>query len=236
VTDKTISGASFSTRGIMLLGYQRTRHISAAARDAWEAGDPSVLQAEAEARREAIFQAVLDEVASDYAPIRTALAALEKRPASVIDIGCGQALNDALLVQDFAPRLTLVDIEETFAQYHSWNAHGSGYASLAEAEAFLRENGATDVRVINPRHDSEAIETLEADLVTSLLSCGFHYPVGEYLDLLLRTISAGGAVILDIRRRYLAAPDAALEALLSASQQIALETSEPKAHRLMFTA
>ena len=229
-----ISDASISTRGMMLIGYQRTKHVSAAARKAGEEGNAAPLLAEVALRREAIFRATLEEVFAEYLPLRTALAEMGRRPQSVIDVGCGQALNDALLVKDFDCAVTLVDIEETPNQYHNWNDSGSGYASLADAEAFLRGNGAREVTAINPRKTPERMEGLRADLVTSLISCGFHYPIGDYLELFLRTVAEGGLVMLDIRRRYLSAPDAALRQLLAASRQTPLESREHKAHRLIF--
>lgn len=229
-----ISDAAISTRGMMLIGYQRTKTISATARKAWEEGDAAPFLAEVAQRRNEIFKAAMDEVYAEYLPLRAALATMGRRPQSVIDIGCGQALNDALLVKDFDCEVTLVDIEETPNQYHNWSDSGSGYASLAEAEAFLRGNGARAVTTINPRKTPERMEGLRADLVTSLISCGFHYPIGEYLELFLRTVAEGGLVMLDIRRRYLSAPDAALKQLLEASRQTRIESQEHKARRLIF--
>ncbi|MBZ4022133.1 hypothetical protein CKO11_06630 [Rhodobacter sp. TJ_12] len=230
-----ISGASLSTRGMMLMGYQRTKQVSPAARKAWEAGQPETLEAEVIARRDEIFTGTLQEVYDDYVPLRAALADMGRSPKTVIDIGCGQALNDALLVKDFGCAVTLVDIEETPSQYHNWNASGSGYASLAEAEAFLKANGAQQVTSINPLKSPEKMTALaSADLVTSLISCGFHYPIGDYVDLFLNTVNAGGLVVLDIRRRYHRNPDAALQKLLFESKQKMIESTEHKAHRLIF--
>lgn len=38
------------------------------------------------------------------------------------------------------------------------------------------------------------------DLVISLASCGFHYPVATYGKFFSKQISKGGAVVLDIRK------------------------------------
>ncbi|MEZ5686306.1 MAG: hypothetical protein R3D78_10640 [Paracoccaceae bacterium] len=231
-----ISGETISTRAMMLIGYQRTRHISTTARETWEAGDPVPLEREVSARRDDIFRATLAEVWAEYLPLRKVLADLGRHPASVIDIGCGQALNDAFLVKDFDCAVTLVDIEETAEQYHFWQDSGAGYASLREAAAFLCANGARQVTTINPRQTPERLEGLRADLVTSLISCGFHYPVGEYLPLFLNTIRAGGVVVLDLRRRYLRAPDAALQELLAQSRQLVVPGLARKAQRMLFHA
>ena len=229
-----VSGASISTRGMMLMCYQRTKQISAASRKAWEAGQTDLLEAEVINRRDEIFKGTLQEVFVDYLPLRAELAKMGRKPSKVVDIGCGQALNDVFLVKDFGCAVTLVDIEETPQQYHNWNSSGSGYASLSEAEAFLRANGAKDVTTINPRKAPEKMKAVEGDLITSLISCGFHYPIGEYVDLFVDTVTAGGLVMLDIRRRYFRNPDADLTRLLNAGQHTEIESTEHKAHRLIF--
>ncbi|TMV94179.1 hypothetical protein FGG78_03820 [Thioclava sp. BHET1] len=228
-----ISANSIPNPAIALIGFQRTSQISRDARQAWEEGDRSLLEAEAAQRRDEIFSGALKEIYEEFTPISDALALMGRKPAHVIDIGCGQALNDALMVKAYDPRITLIDIEETKEQYHSWNSAGAGYASLAVAKAFLEENGARDVTTINPRETPDALSGLSGDLVTSLISCGFHYPIGEYLPLMLKTIRAGGVVILDLRTRYFKAPDAALTELLENSRQITLSTL-PRRRRILF--
>jgi len=42
--------------------------------------------------------------------------------------------------------------------------------------------------------------TLPVDLILSLLSCGFHYPVDTYAGLIDRSLRKGGRVILDVRK------------------------------------
>ena len=229
-----ITGQSIPVAALMLLGYQRSKQISPRARRAWEAGDRSVLEAEARSRGAAIFRGALAEVFEEYKPLRRALIMAGRNPGHVIDIGCGQALNDALLYKDFGCAITLIDIEETPAQYHNWNDAGSGYASLDAARGFLLENGVPEVVTINPPRQPETPKNPRGDLGTSLISCGFHYPVGDYLELFLDTVKSGGAVVLDLRNRYLRKPDPALARLLAETRQTAIEGFEKKAQRTMF--
>lgn len=231
----TLDGRALSRHGLMLLGYQRTRNISRNSRLAWEAGDDGPLAAEVAARGEEIFSGAVAEIWQEYRPMRDYLRATGRHPATAIDIGCGQAIADAFLLRDFGCHLTLVDIEQTEGQYHLWNDQGSGYASLAEARAFLQANGASPDRLVtvNPRHTPEAVAALSADLVTSSYSCGFHYPIAEYLGLMLATVAQGGVVVLDMRRRYQRNPDSALTSLLSESRQSVI-SEEPKAQRVAF--
>ena len=214
-----LDGTTIGHRGLMLLGYQRTKQISRRSRLAWEAGDPAPLDAEVRARGAAVFDGAAAEIHAEYLPVRSALTARGRNPASVIDIGCGQAINDAFLYRDFGCAITLVGIEETPAQYHARAGEGSGYDALADSVAFLRANGvpADRLAAINPRREPGRIDGLAADLVASLFSCGFHYPLGDYADLFCTTVAQGGFVLLDLRRRYLKRPDAALERPIAAA-------------------
>jgi hypothetical protein len=230
-----LDGSVISHRGMMLMGYQRTGHVSRKARLGWEAGDPSFMAAEVAEHRDRLFHDVTAKIAEEYAPVRDYLLALPQAPRHVIDIGCGAAINDALLRQDFPLRATLIDIEETPDQYHLWSDDGAGYASLDEARTFLLANGftASQVTTLNPVKSPKALAKVTGDLVTSLFSCGFHYPIGDYIDLMLATINAGGTVILDLRGRYLAKPDDALTRLMQAATPTVL-LEMPKSQRLAF--
>ncbi len=190
---------------LALLGYQRTKHISKGARLAWQDGDHAPLLQEVRQRGQEIFDGALLDAYREYIPLREFLRLRRRTPKSVIDIGCGQAVPDLFLQRDFKPRFTLVDIEETQEQFHFWAEKGSGYASLDSAQALLCGNGAAKnhVRTLNPLKEPGTLETLSADLVTSFYSCGFHYPVGEYLEIMLDTLNDGGLVCLDMRGHYL---------------------------------
>ncbi len=232
-----LSGEMISDDGMLLLGFQRTKQISGKSRRKWMKGDDSFLSQEIRERRAEIFNGALDEIFQEYVPIREYLIANKIRPKSVIDIGCGQAINDAFLESDFSPRFTLVDIEETDDQYHGWANTGSGYASLHDASVFLKHNGVSAERlmIINPRKDPAAVFKINGDFVCSLYSCGFHYPIDEYLDLFCRTVIDGGVVVLDFRKGYLNKNTRACTTLFSLGQVVELYDDE-KSKRLLVTA
>jgi SAM-dependent methyltransferase len=223
-----------SDRAIMLLGFQRTKQISRKARLAWMSGDEQPLKSEVAERRDAIFAGAIAETFPEYLPLRNALRERNTTPATVVDIGCGQGLTDAYLAQDFDPAFILVDIEETEEQYHFWADEGAGYASLEQAVAFLAGNGVAPDRIIaiNPRKTPDAISDVKGDLVTSWYSCGFHYPVDDYLDVFLTTLADGGIVALDLRKRYLRKRPPALSRLLDAATVTTLY-NDTKSTRVM---
>ncbi|WP_170599341.1 hypothetical protein [Ruegeria arenilitoris] len=221
---------------IALLGFQRTKQISKQAREAWMAGNRAPLVAEVVERRSAIFNGALLEIFREHIPLRRYLAEREIRPKSIVDIGCGQALPTLFLLRDHSPKLTLVDIEHTDEQYHSWARSGSGYSSLAHARDLLVHNGADprEVETLNPQKNPNDMAQVSGDLVTSFYSCGFHYPVDDYIDLMVQTISGGGSVCLDLRKRYLRRRPAPLDRLLSAGRMVTLY-EDPRSYRVVVT-
>ncbi|WP_420557155.1 hypothetical protein [Roseovarius sp.] len=235
-TPPAFTSAPMSDEAIALLGYQRTKQISPRSRKSWEAGNPVPLRQEARERRDTIFAGALAEMWVEYLPLRSHLRDNGIAPASVIDIGCGQALPDLFLHHDFKPRFTLVDIERTDEQYHNWAGSGAGYASLDEATALLHGNGVakTKVKPINPLKTPEAMAGLKADMLISFYSCGFHYPVDDYADLMRAVLEAGGTVCLDLRKRYLRRMPDTLARLLEAGRRTDL-FEDPRSFRVVLT-
>lgn len=216
-----------------LLGFQRTKQISKPARTAWQEGNRDVLLAEVIDRRADIVRGAFLEIYQEYLPLKKLLEGAEV--ASVCDIGCGQGINNVFLHLDFAPKFTLVDIEHTDNQYHFWADSGSGYASLEAAKTLLKENGvkASDIKAINPTKTKLDLSKNKFDLVTSLYSCGFHYPIDDYLEVFLSTIENNGIVCLDLRKRYLKRGSDALKALQQAAD-VTEVYEDARSFRLLF--
>lgn len=149
------------------------------------------------AHRDAILRAVWDEIGDVFDAISPQIA--EVAPASVADIGSGQAFIDLLIYRRIGCDLVLVDIEDSEALHFGFAATGAGYADLANARAFLTANGVPDsaIRTLNPRKDG--LEDVQVDMAISLLSCGFHYPVATYDAFFRRQVRR--AILLDCRRQ-----------------------------------
>ncbi len=224
---------SVSDAAAALLSYQRTKQISTSAQTAWEQGDKRPILREVKARKNEIIRGAMLEIYQEYLPLRDVLKS--RKIETVCDIGCGQGINDVFLHRDFQPAFTLVDIEQTDAQYHFWSDTGSGYASLAAAEGLLLENGVAPerLRTINPRKTDWPQKGHGFDLVTSFYSCGFHYPVDEYMGLFLDTLETGGAVCVDLRKSYLAETTGGIADLQAAAETTTVY-KDRKSLRLMF--
>lgn len=227
-----LNHASISDAACALLGFQRTKQVSRKSYANWENGNQTTLFEEVKSRKTEIIRGAFLEIYQEYLPFKDALKS--RKIKSVCDVGCGQGVNDVFLHKDFHPSFTLVDIEESERQYHRWAEEGSGYASLDSAKALLMENGVDKkIRAINPRKAKWKQIGNGFDLVTSFYSCGFHYPVDEYIDLFIDTIESGGAVCLDLRNRYLGRGGEGLSRLKSAGKEVEVYR-DTKSLRMLF--
>jgi SAM-dependent methyltransferase len=114
---------------------------------------------------------------------------------ALLDIGCGMAGIDVLFWREYCPRLFLLDgngMTEVRTGFHERMGY---YNSLPIARRLLEMNG------VPPEHISTALPE-RCDLVISLFSWGFHYPVSTYLPLVRRVLRPGGRLILDICKRH----------------------------------
>lgn len=130
---------------------------------------------------------------------------LPRTVARVLDVGCGVGGIDALLFQHYGRDRTihffLLDRTELPRPPRYGFSDGSEfYNSLEVAKHLLCANGVAEANV-HPIRAAEAgpVSLPEVDLVISLASWGFHYPVSVYLDPVWRALAPGGVVILDVR-------------------------------------
>ena len=104
---------------------------------------------------------------------------------------------------------TLIDKDSTDSKpVYGFNQAMSYYNHFGVTDEVLKANNVTnytfldaeDSLVTHWRHLTEPVDRF--DLVISLLSCGFHYPVGAYSSVINNTLSDSpeAVVIMDIRK------------------------------------
>ena len=164
----------------------------AKAGDEWE----SLMQTAVVQHRQAILDHVFEEIEDIFVKIAPQIE--QVGPQRLADLGCGQAFIDLLIYRRFGCDLVLIDIEESSDLHFGFADDGAGYADLANARAFLVANGVPDTAIttVNPRKD-RLVDIGVVDMAISLLSCGFHYPVGTY-DAFFRS-QVSKAILLDCR-------------------------------------
>lgn len=164
-----------------------------------------LLGVEARLRGAAIKAAFLANIAEEYASLKPHLPASAK---NILDVGCGIAGIDVPLYEHYAgdTHITLLDrtgVDDAAFSY-GMGAEERFYNSLDLARAFLVENGvkADHITLMEVVPGFTLPADARFDLVVSLISWGYHYPVATYLDQVYNALNPGGRVILDIRKGY----------------------------------
>ena len=163
----------------------------------------SLARVEAFWRGKAIRDIYLEDMRMEYESIRDSLPTICH---SILDIGCGMAGIDNFLnrhYQDSEVSFFLLDktkIEDMV--YYSFEEKGAFYNSLEIASLTLAGNGVSPDRItlLEANDRNEIPLNSRMDLVISLLSWGFHYPVQTYLERVHELLVPGGVLILDVRK------------------------------------
>lgn len=131
---------------------------------------------------------------------------LPKEVENILDIGCGTGGIDAFFYRNYGSTkrvtLYLADRERTDNDiYYGFWSTGSAYNSLALSRWFLHRQGVPLENIEMFDVDSTPLPgEVTFDLIVSLRSWGFHYPVTTYLDYVRTHLGRSGAAILDCRR------------------------------------
>ena len=88
--------------------------------------------------------------------------------------------------------------------YYGYSKNGCNYNDLTLALGFLRMNDINNE--INLLDIVKDFEFPKVDLVVSLISWGFHYPVETYLDRVIENLNENGLIIIDIRKNVFPDP------------------------------
>lgn len=131
---------------------------------------------------------------------------------SILDIGCGLGLSNIPIYKKYKCKVNLLDktemkdkSERNDFSYSNNKGHGFNkeyyfYNSMDASKKTLEDNGIKTNDIIlyevGNHHD---LFDMKFDIISSLLSCGWHYPIETYLDLMKKTLSPSGIIIIDIR-------------------------------------
>lgn len=144
-----------------------------------------------------------DDILSEYNRIKKYLPT---NASSILDIGCGVAGIDVLLYQHYKNNnlnIFLLDKTELNEKvYYGIKKEAAFYNSLSVAKSLLENNGVPPQNIhLQEVGLDRAIKFSEKfDLVISLISWGFHYPVSTYLDQVYELLKPGGVLIIDVRK------------------------------------
>jgi SAM-dependent methyltransferase len=128
---------------------------------------------------------------------------LAVKPSNLLDIGAGTAYESRQFNKLYGTELYLLDgqfseAQKRYTQFGSAESFGF-YSDLDDLKQFYISEGCTNFKIINCANIN-IDSNLKFDLIYSFLSCGFHYPVETYRELILNHSHNDTVVILDIRK------------------------------------
>lgn len=123
-----------------------------------------------------------------------------------LDIGCGLGLIDIALYNHYDNiNLHLLDktnIIDENTSVRGFNKEYIFYNSMDSTKDTLISNGVNKDNIFTYEVSEDNLKKInqnQYELILSLLSCGWHYSLETYVDLIKNTLSQDGVLILDIR-------------------------------------
>lgn len=134
---------------------------------------------------------------------------LKQPPLRILDIGCGMAWESQLFNKKYNSELWLLDgdvdsntvKDPSIANCGKWHNNPETmlfYHPLEIIDSELKKFGVTNYHMVDVNNINISEDT-KFDLITSWLSCGFHYPVSTYRDLILKHSHADTVIAMDLR-------------------------------------
>lgn len=153
---------------------------------------------------------------------------------SILDIGCGIGGIDVFLSKHYGdkqPIFYLLDktrIENDI--FYGFEPKGEFYNSLDLAKTMLMSNGIAEkyIHLVEATDKNEIHISDKVDLVISLISWGFHYPVETYLNKAHDVLIEGGSMIIDVRKGT-----NGIELLNNLFRKVDVILEEKKFHRVL---
>jgi SAM-dependent methyltransferase len=156
------------------------------------------------ARKRTVKELYLKGLCAEYEEFA---AYLPDTVSAVLDIGCGVGGINLFLYDQFGRKADigfyLLDKTEiSYKLHYGFRGTGAFYNSLGVSVTVLLDNGIArdNIFLLEAAPDNRIDIDEKLDLVISLISWGFHFPVATYIDLVYRLLSDDGCLILDIRK------------------------------------
>lgn len=207
---KSIKYMAVPSSAIQYILYQRT-DLSELPQNIWfrclkllriTPSNNSVIWFESKIRTSAIKNEYGQRMHEEYNSIK---AYLPNSANKILDIGCGIGGLDVFLWRHYRSTAQLLLLDKTYTEqevYYQFNKNAAFYNSLPEATKLLIANGVPEERITALEVANPVESTLlpgELDVVISLLSWGFHYPIDTYLEKVFIALHKNGVLIVDVR-------------------------------------
>jgi SAM-dependent methyltransferase len=126
---------------------------------------------------------------------------------TILDIGCGQAYESREFNKKYNSELWLIEgnsknnnQEVKSGKYHSNASEFAQYFSIDTIKNQLDELETKNYHLIDC-NNINIPDNIKFDLITSYLSCGYHYPISTYKDIIKKHSHAETKLVFDLRNR-----------------------------------
>lgn len=134
---------------------------------------------------------------------------LDSPPRRILDIGCGLAWESREFYKKYNTELWLLDgdVASNENKNPEKSNHGKWhndpdtllfYHSLDFLDQRLKEANVSNYHLVDV-NNIDIPEDVKFDLITSWLSCGFHYPASTYRDLIQKHSHENTVIAMDLR-------------------------------------
>jgi SAM-dependent methyltransferase len=152
---------------------------------------------------EDICKALTEMAYKDIAVVHSHLPKIPQLDYKFLDIGCGLATIDVVLSQMYPnSKFYLQDKSEYIdprRKYNGFNDKYYYYNNIDLLKEFLDNNGVKNYEVIDGDEIYKIPFDEKFDVITSFLSCGWHYTLNTYIDFIKQHLSPIGFLIIDVR-------------------------------------
>ena len=149
-----------------------------------------------------ILEHASSEIRDDIGEITSFIARnSSKKIGHITDIGPGHSLSEIFLFEHYQCSFHLVDIESNDLHHHDFNSEGAGYGSLEKSIDLLAANGVPREKIEATNPQKVSLKPISTDLLISLYSCGFHYPLDTYEDFIRGALGENGIAVMDVARQ-----------------------------------
>lgn len=123
------------------------------------------------------------------------------QPKKILELGCGLGRYSVFLNSQLeqSPHFIMADFSHISKKIkYGWNPEESKYNNLELTKDFCNDNGLSNFTIFDlALEDLENLEDI--DLVISVLSVGFHYPIELYINKLMKITSPKATMIFGVR-------------------------------------
>ena len=131
---------------------------------------------------------------------------LQPSPRTILDIGCGFAVESCLFAKKYNTHLTLIDgeVDDNASKQNRHDDFGvveefKFYNKLSDIEDTIKEH-TSNYTLIDCNH-IDINPSTKFDLICSWKSCGFHYPLDAYKKICMQHSHENTRLIFDIRKK-----------------------------------